>query len=58
MSLEEKIALIVADVSMRVDDYLRVKELREMTVAETVRRTGLDRNFVRKCRAIFEPNKF
>jgi len=58
MSLEEKIALIVADVSMRVDDYLRVKELRSLTVAETVRLTGLNRNFVRKCRGVFEPNKF
>lgn len=58
MSLEEKIALIGAKVSLRVEDYLRVKELRDMTEAETVRRTGLDRNFVRKCRAIFEPDKF
>lgn len=58
MSHEEKIALIMAGISPRVEDYKRVKELRNLTEVETVRRTGLDRNFVRKCRAIFDPNKF
>lgn len=52
MTPSEKIALVLAGISARYADYLRVKALKNKTLRQIESETGYSIAFITKCRKI------